>query len=555
MSWEPQVGDHDNNGNNNNNKINWNEQGIRLFGKLNKQFDCKNKKWNLMNDRNKTITGSSLETFWNELESSQTMNTMTFVLDEQNGLLSNEANDDAKTDQGGEDGLMLFDNDEIKQTSTEINDENNAGDARLEKIIKQQERVKKDVMSIVENAVAEYAKKDESEFFLTDKVACNIESFICSVLNNQIQLNTLDSIILEIKRWNVLNDKIQSSFKDIRDFLTDNSNNDGIMDKLVTLPFVLVHRMAKEISQMDSGFLSNSPLSSLVELIDELLTAFEHFAQKFEKIFESAILSLHDFGCKLPGANELRQQIENKNKLKQKMEQLNLADNYKAEEQTDHIRYNKLHSVEKAQSNETKQIKSDFKNVSDDINCLVNKFGVCENQLPSFSAALYDLISIGFDIRENINIIRHQLNTLRSTWISMISDDWCKGLKFRDAMTSDSTSSRWKLLAPLADTLEENGFKYCVDLACYSDQDFEEFVLNKLIKHSNYFKDKFSNDDRLMRTFKLFCVKKQYQHSQKMYLQVQKQDLIEYLSSLIEFCIFYQSKIKRVFEVMKRKNA
>ena len=74
MSWESQVGDDDN-------KIKWQKQGMTLMGKLEKQFDCQNKKWRLVNDRNKILTSSTVETLWNELESSTTMNTMTFILD------------------------------------------------------------------------------------------------------------------------------------------------------------------------------------------------------------------------------------------------------------------------------------------------------------------------------------------------------------------------------------------------------------------------------------------------------------------------------------------
>ena len=74
MSWKPED-------DNNNNKIEWNKQRILLFRKLKKQFDSKNMTWRLDNDENKTLTTKTVETLWNELESSENIYTMTFILD------------------------------------------------------------------------------------------------------------------------------------------------------------------------------------------------------------------------------------------------------------------------------------------------------------------------------------------------------------------------------------------------------------------------------------------------------------------------------------------
>ena len=72
MCWKPQV--------DGNNRIKWNKERILLTRKLRKEFDAKDG-WRLENNENKRLTSKTVETLWNELESSKNTVTMTFILD------------------------------------------------------------------------------------------------------------------------------------------------------------------------------------------------------------------------------------------------------------------------------------------------------------------------------------------------------------------------------------------------------------------------------------------------------------------------------------------
>ena len=422
----------------------------------------------------------------------------------------------------------------------------------LSKIIETNKRVEKYAISTVTNIAAEWLQNG----YLRNtnyQVASNLELIGHDLLMTQSAMDVCVETIEEITKlfpdnYNIekcdIWDKIKSTCLNIR--------NSALKVREAKLKFLgifllLQNGMTKVMSRLQRDELT-VPADSLTNTIDY---------DEIEEVAFELITSVHDMN-KLIDQNmkDCLRGISGDNSLKYKFDALREIKEAKKNVEND-LQPKKLMCIaEKAlvdfilkKKERISELETELKKAEDVIKAMRDKYKMSHAGLMEFFESLSQLQSTCYNTIEQIERVKENLKRMAD----VLSPIKPKPLTFAKAIQDERLMEYGKLNnREFIKTLAWNGFEFCHDLACDDKEKFQ-FMVEKLNKEAEGFKDEFGSDRRFMRKFQQFCVRKPYKDIEKWHFDLFKNDVMQDFPSLIEFFTFYYSKSVIAMQILKEK--